>query len=228
MIPLQLSTADETFLGIGLFDFHSLMHLLLHFMFNLLVSWIIVHFFYYKRSRRKDYYFTFMMFSSAMFLLLFVMENVKLQIGLALGLFAVFGMIRYRTENIPVREMTYLFVIITLSIINGLSLNITYDVLLLANLLLIGLIWMMESLKNLKTASKLVNYDRIDMIVPEKREELIADLEKRLGLKIQNVEIGSVDFMKDSAILKVTYMLTSGRTNSVDSVSKFKEKMDDE
>ena len=118
---------SKTFLGVPLFDAQNLLHLGIHFIFTMLVSWVIVHLFYYRKSRRRDYYFTFLMFSAAMFILLFVMENIKLQIGFALGLFAIFGMIRYRTETMPVREMTYLFVIIAISIVNGLALNISYS-----------------------------------------------------------------------------------------------------
>ena len=121
-----------TFLGVPLFDVQSLMHLGIHFAFTMLVSWVLIHLFYYRKSRRRDYYFTFLMFSAAMFILLFVMENIKMQIGFALGLFAIFGMIRYRTETMPVREMTYLFVIIAISIVNGLALNISYAELFLA------------------------------------------------------------------------------------------------
>lgn len=212
------------FLGIPLFETSSLLHLGIHFAFNLLISWIIVHLFYYKKSKRKDYYFTFMLFSSAMFLLLFVMENIKLQIGFALGLFAIFGMIRYRTETIPVREMTYLFVIIAISIINGLALNISYAELVLANMLIVFLIWVLESDRITgHTSTKLVTYDRIDLIVPEKRNELKADLEKRIGVKIREIEIGSVDFLRDSAFIKITYDLPKGRSCSIDQLRKEKD-----
>jgi hypothetical protein len=104
----------------------SIFELLHLFLFNLAVSFVIVQFFYYRKSRRKDYYFTFMMFSSAMFLLLFVMNNLSLEIGFTLGLFAIFGMIRYRTETVPVREMTYLFIIIAVSVINGIGADVPF------------------------------------------------------------------------------------------------------
>jgi len=217
-------TQAKTFLGIPLFDAQNLLHLGIHFAFTMLVSWIIVHLFYYRKSRRRDYYFTFLMFSAAMFILLFVMENIKLQIGFALGLFAIFGMIRYRTETMPVREMTYLFVIIAISIVNGLALNISYAELVLANLLLILLTWVLESDKIIAhTSTKLVTYDRIDLIVPEKREELKADLEKRIGVKVKTIEIGSVDFLRDSAFIKITYDLPRGEANTVDQLRKEKD-----
>lgn len=214
----------KTFLGVPLFDVQNLIHLGIHFAFTMLVSWIIIHLFYYRKSRRRDYYFTFLMFSAAMFILLFVMENIKLQIGFALGLFAIFGMIRYRTETMPVREMTYLFVIIAISIVNGLALNISYAELVLANLLMIVLTWILESDRIVAhTSTKLVTYDRIDLIVPEKRDELIEDLEKRIGVKIKTVEIGSVDFLRDSAFIKITYDLPHGEGNTIDQLRKEKD-----
>lgn len=214
----------STFLGVPLFDAQSLLHLGLHFAFNLLVSWILIHFFYYRKSRRRDYYFTFLMFSSAMFILLFVMENIKMQIGFALGLFAIFGMIRYRTETVPVREMTYLFVIIAISIVNGLALNISYAELGLANLLIILLTWVLESDRIVAhTSTKLVTYDRIELIVPERRDELKADLENRIGVKIKTIEVGAVDFLRDSAFIKITYELPEGEANTVDQLRKEKD-----
>lgn len=214
----------KTFLGVPVFDAQNLLHLGIHFTFTMLVSWIIVHLFYYRKSRRRDYYFTFLMFSAAMFILLFVMENIKLQIGFALGLFAIFGMIRYRTETMPVREMTYLFVIIAISIVNGLALNISYAELILANLLIVLLTWILESERIIAyTSTKLVTYDRIDLIVPEKREELKADLEKRIGVKIKTIEVGAVDFLRDSAFIKITYDLSHGESNTVDQLRKDKD-----
>ena len=97
----------------------------IRFALNLLVCWLLVHFFYYKKSRRRDYYFTFMLFSITIFFLIFLMDNVKVQIGFALGLFAIFGMIRYRTETVPIREMTYLFVVVGISVINGLAMTVS-------------------------------------------------------------------------------------------------------
>lgn len=213
-----------SFLGTPLWEGQGILNLLLRFGFNLLISFIIVHCFYYKKARRRDYYLTLMLFSSAMFLLLFLMENVKLQIGFTLGLFAIFGMIRYRTETVPIREMTYLFIIIALSVINGIGLNVSYGELFLANGLIIALIWIAEKAKFLShTSTKLVTYDRIELIVPERREELVADLEKRLGVKIIDLEIGSVDFLKDSAFIKVRYQLKSGESNTVDSLRRAKD-----
>ncbi len=214
-------SSQISFLGVPLCDTQSLLHLLMRFAFNLLISWLIVRVCYYRKSQRKDYVLTYMLFSSAMFLLIFLMENVNLQIGLTLGLFAIFGVIRYRTETVPVREMTYLFVIIATSVINGLALNISYVELIVANALIFLLIWAMESRVLLRhTSAKLVIYEKIQLITPERREEMIADLEQRLGHKVEKVEVGHVDFLRDVAFVKVYYELPDGEINTVDHISK--------
>ena len=219
----------------------SLTELAIRFFLNLAVCWIIVQFFYYKKSRRRDYYFTFMVFSSAMLMLLYMMGNVEVGVGLTLGLFAIFGIIRYRTETVPIREMTYLFVIIALAAMNGLApvyklvgavgANPHYELSLgstlvtaLANVLVIVLIWVLEDEKLLKhTSTKLVLYDRIELIVPERRAELVADLEKRIGVKVDNLEIGHVDFLKDAAFIKIYYTLGKGQTDSIDTLIRAKD-----
>ena len=216
----------------------SLAELAIRFFINLLASWILVRVFYYRKSRRRDYYFTFMIFSTAMLLLLYIMGNVEVGVGLTLGLFAIFGVIRYRTETVPIREMTYLFIIIALAAVNGLSpvyklvgaasadphyaLSFgTVGITLLSNALVIALVWILESSKTLKsTSTKLILYDRLDLIVPEKREELIADIEKRIGIKPEAVEIGHVDLLKDAAYIKVTYTLGKDQTGSIDTLTK--------
>ena len=219
----------------------SLTELGIRFLLNLLICWIIVQFFYYRKSRRRDYYFTFMVFSSAMVLLLYMMGNAEVGVGLTLGLFAIFGVIRYRTETVPIREMTYLFVIIALAALNGLSplyrlVGAVTDqphyelnggavgVTVLANLLVVFLIQVLESGRLLpNTSTKLVLYDRIDLIVPERRAELTADLQQRLGFRIDRLEIGHVDFLKDAAFIKVYYTLDEGQTATIDQLTKAKD-----
>lgn len=210
-----------SFLGVPLCDTQSLLHLLMRFAFNLIVTWVIARYCYYVKSQRKDYVLTFMLFGAAMFLLIFLMESVSIQIGMTLGLFAIFGVIRYRTETVPIREMTYLFIIICVAVINGLALNISYVELIVANLLLLLLIWTVEGRRLLRhTSAKLVIYEKINLITPDKREEMIADLEERLGHKVDKVEVGHVDFLRDVAFVKVYYELAPGETNSVETVTK--------
>ncbi|MBR1798710.1 MAG: DUF4956 domain-containing protein [Bacteroidales bacterium] len=216
--------ASYDFLGIPLFDWPNMWNLLLRFAFNLLVCWVITHFFYYKKGRRRDYYFTFILFSVTIYLLLFLLQNLSIEIGFALGLFAIFGMIRYRTTTIPVREMTYLFVIIGISIINGFGMAASYATLLTANLLVIAVIWFLESLGlSKKEATKIILYEKIELIVPTRRNELIADLEQRTGLEITDVQVGSINFLKDTAYLKVTYHPTDNTPNDIDMITKFKQ-----
>ena len=210
-----------SFLGVPLCDTQSLLHLLMRFAFNLLITWIISRYCYYTKSQRKDYVLTFMLFGAAMFLLIFLMESVSIQIGMTLGLFAIFGVIRYRTETVPIREMTYLFIIICVAVINGLALNISYVELIVTNLLLLLLIWTVEGRRLLRhTSAKLVIYEKINLITPDKREEMIADLEERLGHKVEKIEVGHVDFLRDVAFVKVYYELAHGESNSVDTVTK--------
>ena len=243
----EYSLADENFLDVQtitdamMTPAQSLTELAIRFFLNLAVCWVIVQFFYYKKSRRRDYYFTFMVFSTAMLMLLYIMGNMEVGVGLTLGLFAIFGIIRYRTETVPIREMTYLFVIIALAAMNGLAPiekvvgatgpNPHYAldwgatvVTVISNLLVVGLIWVLESEKLLKhTSTKLVLYDRIELIVPERRAELIADLEKRVGVKIDNLEVGHVDFLRDAAFIKIYYTLGKGETGSIDQITRAKD-----
>ena len=206
----------------------SILDLLKSFLFNPFICWIIVHFLYYKRNGSGAYYFTFIVFSSAMFMILFVMSSMSIQIGFTLGLFAIFGMIRYRTETIPVREMTYLFIIIALSVVNGIGNELPFLELLVANLVIVLLMLFIEfEFLEGRTSTKLVIYDRIDMITPEKRPELIEDLKKRLGLDIVKVDVGQVDFLKDSAFVKVTYRLGKKEKNDADQIVKAKEFTED-
>lgn len=202
----------------------SIKDLLLHFLLNLLISWIIVQFFYFRKGGQRNYYFTFLIFSSAMFLLLYVMNNLSLQIGFTLGLFAIFGMIRYRTETVPVREMTYLFIIIAISIINGIGAEIPFALIVTANVVTVLLIWLLEGIGIIRSrvSTKVVLYDRIELVEASRRAELKEDLEKRLGLKIESIEVGMVDFLKDSAYLKVTYELPKGESSSIDKAIKIK------
>lgn len=219
----------------------SITELAVRFLLNLVVCWVLVHCFYYRKSRRRDYYFTFIIFSTAMLLLLYMMGNAEVGIGLTLGLFAIFGVIRYRTETVPIREMTYLFVIIALAAVNGLSpvyrlMGATTDhphymldagavgVTVLSNLLVIVLVWVLEGGRIVgHTSTKLVLYDRIELIVPERRAELVSDLEKRIGLKVDNLEVGHVDFLRDAAWIKVYYTLEAGETGSIDTLTKAKD-----
>lgn len=218
----HLQELGDTFMGVPIFDPTNFWMLLLRFSFNILICWIIIQFFYYKKSHRKDYYFTFMLFGVTIFILLFILQNISMQIGFALGLFAIFGMIRYRTETVQIREMTYLFLIIGISVVNGLSMDVPYVSVIVANLLFILVIWVLESNKFLKhTSTKIILYEKIALITPDKYDEMVADLSERTGLKITRVEVGHIDFLRDVAYLKVYYKGDSDIINTIDSITKF-------
>lgn len=213
------------FLNIQLFDGPALGKLLILFGINLLVCWIITHFFYYRKSRRRDYYFTYMLFSTAIFFILYQLQNMSVEVGVALGLFGIFSMIRYRTEQLPIREMTYLFVLIGISIINGAGMASSYASFIATNVIFVLLIGVMEAVgMSTHKAQKIITYEKIALIKPERREELLADLKERTGLDIVKVQVGSIDFLKDTAFLKVTYIPDDPEPNDIDMMTKFKKK----
>ena len=202
-------------------DWGGLAELLIRLLVNTAVIALIVRVFYYPKSKRRDYVFTFILIAISVFLLIFLMGGVKLKIGFALGLFAIFGIIRYRTESVPIREMTYLFLIIAVSAINGLATSISYVELLVTNILFILSIWVCEGNHWVKhVASKLVLYDNVSLITPEKESELIEDLKKRTGLDILRVEVGAIDFSKDTVMVKIYYEPLTNEVNSVNQVGR--------
>jgi hypothetical protein len=218
----ELAEKGLTFMGVDVFDPANFWLLLLRFTFNLLVCWIIIQFFYYQKSRRRDYYFTFMLFSVTIFLLLFLLESIPMQIGFALGLFAIFGMIRYRTETVQIREMTYLFVVIGISVVNGLAMDVPLVSVIVANFLFILVIRLLESNKFLKhTSTKIILYEKITLIKPDKYNEMLADLRARTGLNITKIEVGHIDFLRDVAYLKVYYKADSNEINTIDGITRF-------
>jgi hypothetical protein len=212
------------FMGIPLFNDDALIQLFIRFGFNILVCWIIIRYFYYRKSGRREFLFTFTLFAVTIFLLIFLLDSVKLQIGMALGLFAIFGIIKYRTEQVSIREMTYLFVIIGISVINGLAMTISISELIVANFLFVAAIALMESKRFVKhTATKAVLYEKIELIKPGKSAELKADLEERTGLEILRVEVGHIDFLRDVAFVKIYYRPENNMPNSIDSITKLSD-----
>ncbi|MGN0028117.1 MAG: DUF4956 domain-containing protein [Marinilabiliaceae bacterium] len=180
--------------------------MVVRFLFNLVVVFGLARCLYYPRGRRRDYLFVFIIISISIFLMVNLLGALKIKVGFALGLFAIFGIVRYRTEQMPVREMSYLFVIISLSVINGLSQNLTLAQTIVANLLLVAAIWVTELEVGLKSvSSKLIAYDDVSKIKPGQRDDLIADLRERTGLHIIQVEVGHIDFLRDMAMLRVFY-----------------------
>ncbi len=197
---------DLEILDTPLIDTTDMTALLLRFLFSTFFVMIIIAGLYYPKSRRREYFFTFALISVSIFFLIYLLGSVKIKVGFALGLFAIFGIIRYRTESMSVREMTYLFVIIAISVINALAVSLSFAELALTNVIFIAVIFFCEKLPFTNSyEEKLVVYDRVDLIVPEKRAELLEDLHNRLGLEIAQVQIGAVDFLRDTAMIRVFY-----------------------
>jgi hypothetical protein len=195
------------FLGIELFDKEDFWELVFRFLFNSLIIFLLVKQLYYNTTRRKDYLFTYLLIAAVVFFLCFLLENVKLQLGFALGLFAIFGILRYRTQQIPIKEMTYLFLVIGISVINALSNDkISYAELIFTNLALFIITFILEKTWYLKHENiKRITYEKIENILPENRHLLIADIEKRTGLKINKLEIGRINFLRDSVRIMIYY-----------------------
>lgn len=219
-------------IGMTFFDAEPFISFLIRFLLNFAVVGIISRFFYYPRSHRRDYMFIFMIMAMSIFMLVTLMGENALNTGAALGLFAIFGIIRYRTEAIPIREMTYLFMLVAVSVVNALGKaeyhpksdiweGTSLVTILFANLMFIFLAWLFETSKLMSSnCSKYIRYDNISLIAPDKREELKADIEKRTGLKIIRLEVGTVDFLKDSALVRIYYDEPADRGSSVEEMTK--------
>jgi hypothetical protein len=179
----------------------------LHFAANLISCWIIVRMIYQSKAKRRDFVFTFTMVSASVFLLCRMLSGVELDLAFALGLFAIFGIIRYRTNPVPIREMTYLFLVIAMAVMNALA-PLSMDLLdvALGNGLLWAIAFVLERLLFVEHfVTKRVVYDRVELLQEGRREELIEDLSQRIGEKVERMEIGNVDLLRETAIIKVSY-----------------------
>lgn len=219
-------------IGMTLIETSTLLSLLIRLVMTAIVVCVIARYFYYPKSRRRDYMFIFIIMSMSIFLLVSFMGGDSMHTGAALGLFAIFGIIRYRTEAIPIREMTYLFMLVAVSVVNALSRaeyhpksdyweGIGIVTVVLANLIFIGLAALFESSKLLdEHCSKYIKYDNVNLVHPAKRQELIDDLEKRTGLKIISIEVGTIDFLKDSVIIRIYYDEDMDRASSIEGMGR--------
>jgi hypothetical protein len=207
-----------TFLGLDVIHPGNFAELLLRFVLHLSVVLIMVRLLYFPVARRKDYLFSFILISSLVFLLCFLLESVELQLGFAFGLFAIFGILRYRTLAIPIKEMTYLFVLIGISVINALANDRTsWAELIFTNLALLFLVYGLERYWLVKhESSKQIVYEKLDLIQPQRRVELIKDLEERTGLKITRVDVGRIDYLRGIARLILYYHEDNNRFDPAD------------
>ena len=186
----------------------ELIHLMIRFGFNLSIAFIIIKLIYHRnRSSNLDFVFTYFMFNSLIFFFAYLLGNITINMGFAFGLFAVFAILRYRTDPIPIKEMTYLFIVITIGVINALSGNeVSYTVLLFTNITLVVLTYFLETYwqKNLLIRMT-VEYEKIENIKPENRDALLADLKERTGLNIQSLEFRRMNFLRDTARIRIYY-----------------------
>ena len=179
----------------------------LHFAANLLSCWIIVRLIYQSKAKRRDFVFTFTMVSASVFLLCRMLSGVELDLAFALGLFAIFGIIRYRTNPVPIREMTYLFLVIAMAVMNALA-PMAMGILDVAigNAFLWVVAFVLERLLFVEhLVTKRVVYDRIELLQEGRRDELKEDLGQRIGEKVERMEIGNVDLLRETAVIKVSY-----------------------
>ena len=197
----------EEILNIPLFD-NDFYKMMFRFVLNITFLSLIVRWLYFSSARRKDYLFTYFMIGIIVFFLCFTLKKYELDIGMALGLFAIFGIIRYRTDAIAIKEMTYLFVVIGVSVMNSLAnQKMSFTEIIVANVLIVLALYIMEKKWLIKSVStKIIQYEKIENITPEKHDVLKADLENRLGIPIESISVGDVDFLKDSATITITHL----------------------
>ncbi|MCS6916106.1 MAG: DUF4956 domain-containing protein [Chitinophagales bacterium] len=185
----------------------ALADFLIRFLFNLLIAYVVIRWIYYPVHKNKDYFFTYFLFNIIIFVLCYMLKNTHLQLGVAFGLFAVFSILRYRTMNVAVMDMTYLFLVISIAVINALSTeHVSVLEVIIANLSVVIMTFVMERIWLVRHASsKVILYEKIENIRPENYEKLLADLKERTGLNVHRVEIGRIDFMRDIARIRIFY-----------------------
>jgi hypothetical protein len=185
-------------------DFYNL---IIKFGFNLVFLTIIIRFLYYTKTKRKDYLFTYYLIGTITFFLCFGLKKFGIDTGMGLGLFAIFGIIRYRTDAIEIKEMTYLFLIIGVSVVNALiNGSMSVGEVMLINVSVVVITYILEFMWLMKHETrKTITYERIDLILPEKYEEMKADLQARTGLNINRFDIGKIDFLNDTALIRIYY-----------------------
>tara|TARA_B100001057_G_scaffold167499_1_gene168213 strand:- start:807 stop:1334 length:528 start_codon:yes stop_codon:yes gene_type:complete len=168
---------------------------------------VVIRYLYYPKARRKDYLFTYFLIGFMTFFLCFGLKKLDIDTGMGLGLFAIFGIIRYRTNTIEIKEMTYLFIVIGLSVINSLASNkISIAELILINVSACLLTYLIEYVFLLRNESqKIILFEQIELIKSLNKAELKLNLEERTGLKINRIEIGKINYLNDTADIKIFY-----------------------
>jgi hypothetical protein len=196
----------DFFAGAPLINIGSFQTLIVKLVLDLVAILILGYFIYFKIRRNRGYLFTLLVFNVVVFFICAMFNSVTLSIGFSFGIFAIFSILRYRTISIPIREMTYIFIAISLGIINSLSnSSISVVELLFTNTALIALTFIFEKACMKNEQMKYIIYEKINLVKPERYEELVADLKVRTGLNINRVEIGKIDFLRDISELRVYF-----------------------
>jgi hypothetical protein len=195
------------FIGLKIINPADFLQLLIRFAFNFFVTIILIRFLYYPHSKRKDFFFIFMIFSTIVFILCFMLGKVSVQLGFALGLFAIFGILRYRTDTIPIKEMTYLFLMVGISVVNSLSdKSVSWAELIFANAVIVLITWYLERIWMRKSEDFMdIRYEKIELIHPSRHADLLEDLKKRTGLNVYRFSIDRINFLRDTAKVRIFY-----------------------
>lgn len=227
MYNLLLQTTEDTkFLNLKFFD-EDIYDLAIRSLFNFAIVFILVKFIYRSDKKNKNYAFSFYIFSMLVFFLCYLLSGIKLEMGFAFGLFAIFSILRYRTISIPMKEMTYLFMVIGVAVINSLTTTKKVSIieLLFTNLSLVAAAFLLERLWYKEGLSEqTIEYEKIENIKPAKRAEMMLDLRERTGLDIRSIEIMTTDFLRDMATVKIFY---KGITSTVSQENGFDDDDDD-
>ncbi|MCC6146040.1 MAG: DUF4956 domain-containing protein [Anaerolineaceae bacterium] len=180
---------------------------ILGFALNFLVAWLIVRYIYYPTTYNKSYVFTFLTFNTVIFFVLWFLSGLEIGVGVGFGLFAILTILRYRTDSIPIREMTYLFVIAALPVINSAGVGASaWPELLFANAAALVVIFFIEKEWGFRyETSKVITYEKINLIKPQNYALLLADLKERTGLEIKRAAIGEINFLRDTADIKIYF-----------------------
>jgi hypothetical protein len=176
---------------------------------------VLIRLVYYRIYRKTDLFLTFFTFNLIIFLITFLLNQVQMSIGAAFGLFAVFSMLRYRTEGLSAKDMTYLFVVIAVGLISAVSQGSWHQLALINGLILLCVQLLEGNWLFRREFNKIVFYDRVDLILPDRRPELILDLKKRTGLDIHRLDIQGIDFLKDSAQITIYYYQNNAKQMSL-------------
>lgn len=194
-----------------LFDGNRLLGLIISLIINIAVLMTVIICIYKKHNSNREYIFTYGIFNIIIFLICYLLSSATLSIGFSFGLFAIFSILRYRTVPIPIKEMTYFFLAISIAIINSLSINtIGFVELIVANVSIISFTMLFEKFWTNQESMKYIRYERIELVKPEFHEELLSDLRSRTGLLITRLEVGKIDFLRDIAEIRIFYKSNNG------------------